>query len=126
MIEITTKGSFNGVERYLNKLKSGEMFRILDKYGAQGVAALAAATPTESGQTAASWDYTVVNRPGYSSIRWSNTNTVDGRPLAILLQYGHGTGTGGYVPGRDYINPAIRPVFEQILAEIDREVKSLG
>lgn len=126
MIEITTKGSFNGVERYLNKLKSGEMFRILDQYGAQGVSALAAATPVESGLTAGSWGYEVVLQPGYSSIRWHSTNMVDGRPLAILLQYGHGTGTGGYVQGRDYINPAIRPIFDQILAAIDREVRSLG
>lgn len=101
------------------------MFSILDKYGPIGVAALASATPRDSGLTAASWTYEVVQSPGYYSIRWGNTNDVGGRPLAILLQYGHGTGTGGYVEGRDYINPAIRPIFDQILADIDREVNSI-
>jgi hypothetical protein len=83
---------------------------------------LAAATPEDSGLTAHSWSFDVVSRKGYYSIRWYNSHVVDGRPIAILLQYGHGTGTGGYVQGRDYIMPAIRPIFDQIEAEVWREV----
>lgn len=125
MITITTKGSFSRTERYLHRLKSGQIFAILNKYGPIGVAALASATPQDSGLTASSWTYEVVNTSGYYSIRWGNTNDAGGRPLAIMLQYGHGTGTGGYVQGRDYINPAVRPIFDQILADIDREVNNI-
>lgn len=122
MITITEKGSFSNTERYLRRLKSSDLYGVLNKYGALGVAALSSATPIDSGETAASWYYTVVQRPGYYSIRWHNRNDRDGIPIAVLIQYGHGTGTGGYVQGRDYIMPAIRPVFDQIVAEAVREV----
>lgn len=92
----------------------------LDKYGRRGVAALSAATPKESGVTANSWEYRVTN----NSIEWYNTNVVDGVNIAIILQYGHATGTGGYVRGYDYINPAIRPVMDEIADEVWREVTS--
>lgn len=122
MITITQKGSFDKTERYLQRLKTIELYSILNKYGLLGVEALSNATPIDSGLTAGSWYYTIEQRKGYYSIRWHNRNEVNGTPLAVLLQYGHGTGTGGYVPGRDYIMPAIRPIFEQIAADAQREV----
>jgi hypothetical protein len=122
MITITEKGDFSNVERYLSRLSRAEQFATLSKYGSLGVNALSNATPTDSGRTAESWSYTIEQRPGYYSIRWHNSNVRDGIPIAVLIQYGHGTGTGGYVQGRDYIMPAIRPIFDQILAEAMREV----
>jgi hypothetical protein len=122
MITFTEKGSFKNTERYLARLSKGQLNSILAKYGSLGVNALSNATPVESGLTAESWFYTIQARPGYYSIRWHNHNHQDGVPIAVLLQYGHGTGTGGYVQGRDYINPAIRPLFDKIAAEAWREV----
>lgn len=122
MIRITTKGSFKNTERFLNRAKSGEIFSALGKFGDVGVAALAQATPKDSSQTANSWTYEIVQRRGYYSIRWKNTHVEGGAPIAVMLQYGHGTGTGGYVAGRDYINPAMRPIFDQIAAEAWKEV----
>lgn len=114
MINIQHKGSFKNTEDFLNRMSNGHMFDALSRFGAQGVAALAAATPTDTGLTAASWSYEVVSRKGYFSIIWSNSNSPGGKPIAILLQYGHGTRSGGYIQGRDYIMPAIMPVFDQI------------
>lgn len=122
MITITQRGSFKNTERYLRRLKETELFAVLNKYGEIGVAALSAATPVKSGTTAASWSFSVVQRPGYYSIRWHNSNVNDGLPIAVLLQYGHGTGTGGYVQGRDYINPAVRPIFDRMADEAWKEV----
>jgi hypothetical protein len=122
MITFTEKGDFSNTERYLNRLKRAEMFAVLGKYGSMGQVALANATPTDSGLASSSWYYSIVQRPGYYSIRWHNNDVEDGFPVAVMIQYGHGTGTGGYVQGRDYIMPAIRPVFDQILAEAMREV----
>jgi hypothetical protein len=121
-ISITEKGSFNNTEAYLRRLKTSDLFRVLNKYGTLGVNALSNATPVDSGVTANSWYYEIKQRSGYYSIVWHNHNVVDGRPIAILLQYGHGTGTGGYVQGRDYIMPAIRPIFDQMAADAWREV----
>jgi hypothetical protein len=125
MITITQKGNFNNTEKYLNRLKTQDAFRVLSKYGSLGVAALSNATPTDSGRTATSWYYSIKIRKGYYSIRWHNGNVRDGIPIAVLIQYGHGTGTGGYVQGRDYIMPAIRPIFDQIAAEAWREVTKI-
>ncbi len=122
MIKFTQKGDFSKTERYLNRLKTLELNAILNKYGTMGVNILSNATPTESGETAQSWYYTVVQRPGYYSIRWHNRHENDGVPIAVILQYGHGTGTGGYVQGRDYINPAVRPLFEEMLDLAWKEV----
>lgn len=122
MITITQKGSFDNTEKYLSRLQRTQLDSILNKYGNLGVAALSNATPTDSGLTAASWYYSVVKRRGYYSIRWHNSHIEDGRPIAILLQYGHGTRNGGYVQGRDYIMPAIRPLFDQMANEAWREV----
>jgi hypothetical protein len=118
----TQKGDWETTTRYLNRMKALNLAAVLNKYGAQGVAALSGATPVRSGQTAGSWSYDIVQHTGYCSIRWHNSNIVGGKPLAILLQYGHGTGTGGYVQGRDYINPAIRPIFDRMADEAWREV----
>lgn len=125
MITITQKGSFDNTERYLSRLKALELSAILNKYGNLGVDALSNATPSDSGMTAVSWYYTIVARPGYYSIRWHNSNEEYGLPVAILIQYGHGTKNGGYVEGRDYIMPAIRPIFDQIADEAWREVTKI-
>jgi hypothetical protein len=122
MITITEKGSFRNIERYLSRLKTKDRLTILNKYGNLGVVALSNATPRDSGLTAESWYYSIVQRPGYYSIRWHNHHIEDGIPIAVLIQYGHGTRTGGYVQGRDYIMPAMRPIFDQIAAEAWREV----
>jgi hypothetical protein len=122
MITFTEKGSFNNTESYLRRLKTQDVSRILNKYGHQGVVALSNATPRDSGLTAESWYYSIVQRPGYYSIRWHNRNERNGIPIAILIQYGHGTRNGGYVQGQDYIMPAMRPLFERIAAEAWREV----
>lgn len=122
MINFTEKGSFNNTENYLNRLKTSKVFAILGKYGELGVVALSNATPRDSGQTAASWYYTLEQKSGYYSITWRNTNKEYGSPVAILIQYGHGTKNGGYVQGIDYINPAIQPIFEQIAADAWKEV----
>lgn len=122
MIKFTEKGNFNRTERYLRRLKALELDAILNKYGQMGQNILANATPVESGETAQSWYYTIVQRPGYYSIRWHNRHQNDGVPIAVILQYGHGTGTGGYVQGRDYINPAVKPLFEEMANNAWREV----
>jgi hypothetical protein len=125
MITITQKGSFDKTERYLRRLKTAQLYAVLNKYGSMGVNALSNATPVESGETAASWTYSIQQRPGYYSIRWHNTHEHKGLPIAVLLQYGHGTGTGGYVQGRDYINPAVRPIFDQMANDVWKEVTKI-
>jgi hypothetical protein len=124
-IEITQRGSFDNTERYLEHLSKDNLYSVLNKYGTMGVNALSSATPTDTGRTANSWYYEIVQRKGYYSIRWHNSNVNEGRPIAILIQYGHGTGTGGYVQGRDYIMPAIRPIFDQMAAEAWKEVTKI-
>lgn len=125
MIEVKSNGDFNKTRTYLNKLLKKQEFKDLDKYGQKGVAALSSATPIESGLTANSWKYKIIDDGKSVRIDWYNTNVdSEGTPIAILLQYGHGTGTGGYVPGIDFINPAIKPIFDEIIADIWREVKS--
>lgn len=121
-ISFTTKGNWDKTTRYLQRLQTTQAFAVLEKYGQQGVAALSAATPVESSLTANSWTYEIIRRKGYYAIHWHNTNMEDGIPIAVILQYGHATGTGGYVEGRDYINPAIQPIFDQMVNEIWREV----
>ena len=125
MITITQKGSFNHIERYLSRLSKLQLDAVLSKYGEMGTNALSNATPTDSGLASHSWYYSTVSRPGYYSIRWHNSDVEDGFPVAIMIQYGHGTGTGGYVQGRDYIMPAMRPIFDQIAAEAWKEVTKI-
>ena len=124
-IIIEQKGSFKNTEAYLAKLKSADLYAVLSKYGTLGQNALSNATPVRTGLTAASWYYTIESRPGYYSIRWHNHDNENGFPVAIMLQYGHGTGTGGWVEGRDYIMPAIRPIFDQMAADAWREVTKI-
>lgn len=124
MITIQSTGDFRKTSKFLSKMSTGEVFKVLDKYGRVGVSALASATPKDTGVTATSWSYEIVKRGGTYSIIWGNTHVENGRPIAILLQYGHATRNGGWVEGRDYINPALRPVFDQILNDVWREVTS--
>lgn len=113
-ISFSHSGSFDNVEAFLKRAKAFEITAALNSGGQQGVAALAGATPTDTGETANSWYYEVVKESTGWAIIWGNSNVVDGVPIAVLIQTGHGTGTGGYVQGRDYINPALRPIFDQI------------
>lgn len=124
MIEFGSEGSFSNTESFLKKMTAQNTSVILHKYGRQGVAALSAATPAESGQTASSWDYKIMKTGDNYSITWTNSHVENGFPVAVMLQYGHGTGTGGYVQGRDYINPALQPIFDKIAADVWKEVKS--
>lgn len=116
------KGDFSKTARFLEKAKKGIDLSFLDKYGAEGVAALSAATPVDTGKTAASWRYEIVRGRGSVTISFENTNIQNGVPIAIILQYGHGTRNGGWVQGRDYINPAIQPVFDKMAEAAWREV----
>lgn len=125
MITFRHKGDFGKATRYLERVKQAIHLGILDKYGREGVAALASATPTDTGKTASSWDYTIENKKGSVTISFKNSNIQNGVPIAIILQYGHATGTGGWVEGRDYINPAIQPIFDRIVAEAWKEVTKL-
>lgn len=117
MIKFESNGSFDKTEKFFKAASSRSIYKELEKYGRTGVQALSAATPVESGLTAASWDYEIINSKGSWSIVWTNSHLVFGIPIAILIQYGHGTGTGGYVTGLDYINPALRPIFDKIATD---------
>jgi hypothetical protein len=122
MVVIKHRGNFNNTEKFLERAKAADIRRILSSYGDQGVRALASATPVDSGLTAGSWGYEVqVGRNSFSLV-WTNSNVQKGVPIAVVLQYGHATRNGGFVQGRDYINPAIRPVFDKISEEAWREV----
>lgn len=125
MITFRQKGDFSKASRYLERLKEAAKFGVLDKYGREGVAALASATPTETGLTASSWTYEIERKGSSVSIVYKNSNINKGVPIAVILQYGHGTGTGGWVQGRDYINPAIQPVFDRIADEAWKEVTKI-
>lgn len=122
MISFSHKGDFSKLTRYLERVKNAARIGILDKYGKEGVAALASATPVESGVTASSWSYKVESSSGSATISFYNSHVNKGVPIAVILQYGHGTGTGGWVQGRDYINPAIQPLFDRIAEEAWKEV----
>ena len=122
MISFRQKGDFSKLNGYLERVKEAAKLGILDKYGQQGVAALSSATPKDTGKTASSWYYTIKRGKDTVSIVFNNSNIQNGIHIAIILQYGHGTGTGGWVEGRDYINPAIQPVFDQIAESAWEEV----
>lgn len=122
MIRFRQKGDFSKTTKFLERTKKRDYLRILDKYGRAGVAALASATPVDSGLTANSWSYEITYNNGRTTISFLNSNIQNGVPIAIILQYGHGTGTGGWVEGRDYINPAIQPIFDQIANDAWEEV----
>jgi hypothetical protein len=124
MITFKHKGNFNNIERFFKRTKKilDKYTSILNKYGKEGVAVLSAATPVDSGETADSWDYEIYTSKNFCKISWTNSHIIHNVPIAVIIQYGHGTGTGGYVQGRDYINPAIRPIFDKIAKEIWAEV----
>lgn len=124
MLGWTTEGDFKNMEAFLKAMTGDDIYRSLNSYGQEGVNALAAATPRDSGLTANSWSYKVEKSRGSYSIEWINSNTVNGTPVVIMLQYGHGTGTGGYVIGRDFINPAIKPTFDRIASDVWKAVTS--
>lgn len=125
MITFRHKGDFSKLNRYFERVKEAAKIGVLDKYGRAGVAALASATPVKSGKTANSWTYEIERQNGSASIVFHNTNINQGVPIAIVLQYGHGTGTGGWVQGRDYINPAIQPIFDKLADDAWKEVTKL-
>lgn len=124
MIVVRHKGSFKHTEKFLKTMSKKQYFQRIEKYAKRGVDALASATPVDSGKTAASWGYEIHTSKTGLEICWTNSNVNKGVPIAILIQYGHGTGTGGYVQGIDYINPALRPIFEQIAEDVWKEVTS--
>ena len=125
MIAIKQHGDFSKTDNFLKSLKQQRMFDALERYAQKGVEALAAATPVDSGLTASSWYYEIRHTNNEVTIEFRNSNIQNGCPIAVILQYGHGTGTGGYVQGVDYINPALQPVFEEILNNVWREVTKL-
>ena len=122
ILSISHKGSFKKTKSFFEKIKSKQIYKSLDKYGLEGVAALAASTPVDTGLTASSWSYEVVMTDTQVAINWKNSNVSDGVPVAIIIEYGHVTATGGWVEGIDYINPALQPIFNKILKDVWKEV----
>lgn len=124
MIKLRCRGTYEKTEKFLKENKDlNELRRIMEKYGREGVSALSALTPIDTGETASSWFYEIVQEPdGISLVFNNNATTKTGIPIAILLQYGHGNGRGGYVRGRDFINPAIQPIFDRLADEAWKEV----
>ena len=123
IIEVRQRGNFNKTENWLSKLSKAQFLKHLDNYGQIGVQALRESTPIDTGETANSWGYEIEMNGDSATIIWTNSNIEDGWfNVAVMLQYGHGTRTGGYVHGIDYINPAMRPVFEQIVRDMWMEV----
>lgn len=125
MISFRQKGDFSKLTSYLEKAKETIKLGNLDRYGQEGVKALSSATPQDSGKTASSWYYEIEHKNGSVSISFHNSNINKGVPIAIILQYGHGTRNGGWVEGKDYINPAIQPIFDKIANEAWKEVTKL-
>lgn len=121
-ISFSSKGDFSKTIKFLNKVKNVKINNILSKYGKIGVTALSQATPKDSGVTSRSWNYKIEVNNGNASIVWYNTNVVKGVNIAVILQYGHGTRNGGWVEGRDYINPAMKPIFDKIANQVWKEV----
>ena len=123
IISFEVKGDFKKFTRYAERVKERVGAGILNKYGRLGVDALRANTPVKTGLTASSWYYEIQNKDGVAVLRFCNSNLADGWcPIAIILQYGHATGTGGWVEGRDYINPSLQPLFDKLVSEAWREV----
>jgi hypothetical protein len=123
-VSFSISGSTSRTQTFLKRVMQQELYSGLDSLAQRGVTALKGQTPTESGLTGASWSYEIEVKKGAVTITWTNSNVVDGANVAILLQYGHGTGTGGYVSGRDYINPALQPIFDEIAEAVWKKVTS--
>lgn len=124
-IRFRQKGDFRKTENFLKNLKNKRFLQKLDRYGQMGVEALSAATPVDSGTTASSWYYKITQTDYMTTVTWTNSNVNKGVNIAIILQYGHTTGTGGYVEGRDYINPAMKPIFDELAEKMWKEVEAL-
>lgn len=124
MFSIRQRGNFNKTEKFLKKSLGKNWHSILEKYGQLGVDSLSAATPVDSGMTASSWTYEIIQNESSMSIVWSNLNVVDGVNIAVILQYGHATKSGGWVEGTDYINPALKPVFDKLANDAWKEVSN--
>lgn len=124
IITFSHKGDFKQTVAFLNRVSDSSYIEdVLNKYGKKGVNALKSATPKDTGETSESWTYEIrTQKNGNCSIVWSNTNTVDGVPVVILLQYGHATKSGAYIEGKDFINPAIQPIFDEIVEDVWKEV----
>ena len=125
MIGFRHKGDFSKTTDFLKRMKASTILKTLERYGREGVAALASATPVDTGKTASSWYYKIDVKDGSATISYCNSNIQNGVPIAIILQYGHGTRNGGWVEGRDYINPAIQPVFDKLVNKAWGEVTKL-
>ena len=125
MISFRQKGDFSKLDHYFERVKEAAKIGVLDKYGQAGVSALSSATPVESGKTASSWYYEIKRQNGSVALEFYNSNVNNGVPIAVILQFGHGTGTGGWVRGRDYINPAIQPIFDKIAEDAWKEVTKI-
>jgi hypothetical protein len=124
MISLSADGSFDSTERWLRSLQKLDISKIVQQAAQRGVDALARATPKESGRAASSWSYEVVKANGSITIGWKNSDIENGYPVALMIQYGHGTGTGGWIQGRDFINPAMRPIFDEIAETVWKAVTS--
>lgn len=122
MIRCRVKGDFKNSYSFLDKIRKLDFDSTIERYAEEGVKALSSATPKRTGKTAESWKYEIVKENGRLSIFWTNDNMNNGVPIAVILEYGHGTGWGGYVQGRHYISPAIRPIFDKISEEVRKEV----
>lgn len=122
---VTVRGDYRKTKKWMEDMRKHEFYNRLEKYAREGVEALSNSTPIDSGKTASSWGYRIEQDADVARIVWTNSNINQGVPIAIIIQYGHGTGTGGYVQGRDYINPAMQPVFDRIVEEVSKEVRSL-
>jgi hypothetical protein len=124
MLSISSSGSLKNTQSFLEKASRAAIMGVLQSSGKEGVAALSSATPRDSGRAASSWGFEVSKAGGVYTITWTNSDVENGFPVAIMLQYGHGTGTGGYISGRDFINPAMRPVFDRIADRVWKAVIS--
>lgn len=122
-MSLSWQGDYRTTKRWMDKMEAGSVADVLRSCGEKGIEALSAATPVRTGKTAASWGFEAKTSSKGVTLTWTNSNVVNGVPIAIILQYGHGTGTGGYVHGRDYINPAMRPVFDEIESRISRMLR---
>lgn len=122
MITIKASGSFDNIERFLKNAKKPSLDSLLNLYAQRGVSKLSEATPKDSGETASKWSYVIEKKQSGYSISWHNSNIEDGVPIVILLQYGHSTKNGSWVEGRDFINPAMKPIFDELSNDLWKEV----
>lgn len=124
MFSISSSGSFKNTQAFLNKMKVGSVYQVLDKYGKEGVSALSSASPKDTSLLASSWGYVITKKRGRYTITWTNKDIENGLNIALIVQYGHGTKNGSWVEGRDFINPAIQPIFDKMIAACWEGVKN--